>query len=57
MPTPTNVMEIKRFLGTSSFYQRYFRDFVNKVAPMCTLLKKDENFTWMKIFPMACAKS
>jgi hypothetical protein len=53
MPTPTNVMEIKRFLGVASFYQRYFQDFASKVAPMCKLLKKDEKFIWIK----ACAKS
>ncbi len=52
-PTPTNVMEIKRFLRAASFYRHYFRDFASKVALMCKLLKKDENFLWIK----ACAKS
>jgi hypothetical protein len=53
MPPPTNVMEIKQFLGVASFYQCYFQDFANKATPMCKLLKKDENFIWIE----ACAES
>jgi len=48
-----SVIEIKRFLGLASFYQCYFWDFASKVAPMCKLLKKNEEFKWTK----ACNKS
>jgi len=40
MLTPTNLIEIKKFLGATNFYQHYFRNFASKVAPMCKLLKK-----------------
>jgi hypothetical protein len=53
MRPPTNVMEIKQFLGAASFYRCYFQDFASKATPMCKLLKKDEKFMWTK----ACAKS
>jgi hypothetical protein len=47
------MIELKRFLGATSFYRHYFQDFANKTAPMCKLLKKDEKFKWTK----ACNKS
>jgi hypothetical protein len=63
MPISVNVTHIKRFLGTTSFYRHYFRDFASKVAPICKLLKKDEivectkaynkSWEWMKTF-MTC---
>lgn len=53
MPIPTNMTEIKWFLGVAGFYQCYFWDFTSKVAPMCKLLKKDEKFMWTE----TCAKS
>ncbi len=42
MLAPVNVIEIKRFLGVVGFYRQYFKDFVNKITPMCKLLKKNE---------------
>ncbi len=45
-----NMIELKRFLGATSFYRHYFQDFANKTAPMCKLLKKDEEFKWTKTF-------
>ncbi len=53
MLTPTNVMEIKWFLGAVGFYWCYLWNFASKAAPMCKLLKKDEKIIWIK----ACAKS
>jgi hypothetical protein len=53
MLIPTNPIEIKQFLGTTSFYQCYFQNFVSKTTPMCKLLKKYKEFKWMD----ACAKS
>ncbi len=53
MSVSTNVIKIRRFLGVVGFYQCYFWDFANKAAPMCQLLKKDEEFKWTK----ACNKS
>jgi len=44
MPTPTNVIKLKRFLRAPSFYRHYFRNFATKDAPMCKLLKKDTHY-------------
>jgi hypothetical protein len=44
MPTPTNVIKIKRFLGFADFYKTYFKDFAIKATPMCKPFKKDESF-------------
>ncbi len=41
MPTPTNVIKIKQFLGPTDFYKRYF---ATKATPMCKPFKKDEVF-------------
>jgi hypothetical protein len=40
MPTPTNVIKIKGFLGPTDFYKRYFKDFATKATPMCKPIKK-----------------
>jgi hypothetical protein len=53
MPIPTNPIEIKRFLGVTHFYRRYFQDFASKTTTMCKLLKKDEEFKLTD----ACAKA
>lgn len=46
-PTPTNPTDqLEIFLGVIGFYQRYFRNFVNKVIPMCKLPKIYEPFIW-----------
>jgi hypothetical protein len=37
-----SIIEIKRFLGVTKFYQRYLWDFTNKVTSMCKLFKMDE---------------
>lgn len=44
MPTPTNVIKIKQFLGPTDFYKRYFKDIATKATPMCKPFKKDEVF-------------
>jgi hypothetical protein len=53
MLAPSNLTKIKQFQGIASFYRCYFWDFASKARPMCKLLKKDEEFSWIK----ACAKS
>jgi hypothetical protein len=46
MPTLTNLTELKKILHATSFYRRYFRNSVVKVAPMCKLLKMDTHYWW-----------
>ena len=41
LPPPTNVKDIRAFLGHAEFYRRFIKDF-NKVArPLTNLLSKD----------------
>ncbi len=47
MLVPTILIEIKWFLGATSFYRHYFQDFASKTTPMCKLLKKDKELKWM----------
>jgi hypothetical protein len=53
MPIPITMTQTKRFLGVARFYRYYFWNVASKVAPMCKLLKKDEEFKWIE----ACNKS
>ena len=41
LPPPTNVKGIRSFLGHAGFYQRFIKDFLKIVKPLCNLLEKD----------------
>ncbi|XP_074297921.1 uncharacterized protein LOC141628720 [Silene latifolia] len=41
LPYPTNVREVKPFLGHARFYRRFIKDFSKIAAPLCKLLQKD----------------
>ena len=45
-PTPTNVIEVKRFLGLASYYRRFIADFAKIAKPLVTLTEKDSTFIW-----------
>ena len=45
-PTPTNVTDVRSFLGLCSFYRRFIRWFSELAAPMTDLTKKDRAFVW-----------
>jgi hypothetical protein len=47
------LMNATKVLGIVGFYQRHFRDFVNKLALMCKFLNKDEMFNWTKAYSKA----
>ncbi|KHJ89073.1 integrase core domain protein, partial [Oesophagostomum dentatum] len=47
-PTPTNITEIKAFLGMCSFFRRFVHNFALIASPLTALTKKDVPFVWTK---------
>lgn len=45
-PSPTNVKEIKGFLGLGGYYRRFIENFALITRPLTKLLKKNANFEW-----------
>lgn len=46
LPVPTNVKEVRRVVGTFSWYRRFIPDFATVISPLTALLKKSRNFVW-----------
>ena len=46
MKPPTNVKELKRFLGFIGYYRRFIKDFAKIAAPLYALLQKDKLWNW-----------
>lgn len=44
--TPTNVSELRRFVGMASWYRRFVPDFSSVIAPLTNLTKKNVSFIW-----------
>ena len=45
-PVPTNVSELRSFLGIMSYYRRYIKDFSMIARPLNDNLKKTATWTW-----------
>jgi len=48
LPPPTNVKEIRSFLGHAGFYRRFIKDFSKIAKPLCNLLNRDTTFKFDK---------
>jgi len=45
-PRPTNVTEVRSFLGMAGYYRRFLKDFSKIATPLTQLLRKDHKFNW-----------
>ena len=45
-PPPTDVSEVRQFLGLASYYRRFVPQFASIASPLHSLLKKDAVFSW-----------
>ena len=50
---PTNVTEIRSFLGLARYYRKFVEGFSKLATPMTKLTKKEEKFVWSE----ACQQS
>jgi hypothetical protein len=46
LETPTNVSEIRSFLGLAGYYRRFIEGFSKLAKPMTALLEKNTKFVW-----------
>ena len=46
IPPPKNVTEIRRFVGTASWYRRFVPNFSATIAPLTNLTKKNVRWSW-----------
>ncbi|KAI3472595.1 hypothetical protein Pfo_030078, partial [Paulownia fortunei] len=52
-PTPTNVSEVRSFLGLAGYYRRFVQGFSKIATPMTMLTRKNVKFLWTN----ACERS
>ena len=45
-PTPSDVSQVRQFLGLASYYRRFVPEFARIASPLHALLKKDAVFNW-----------
>lgn len=46
MPHPTNVSELKSFLGMANFYGKFIKNLSSHLSPLYELLKKGKHWKW-----------
>lgn len=46
IPSPSNVSEVRRFIGMTSWYRRFVKDFSTLVSPLTQLTKKNIRWNW-----------
>ena len=45
-PTPTNLKELRNFLGLANYYRRFVKGFSHIANPLNALTKKGVSFNW-----------
>ena len=45
-PMPSNIIEVRSFLGMTGYYQRLIKDFSKIASPLTQLLRKEHKFEW-----------
>jgi len=50
---PTNISEIRNFLGLVGYYQRFVKDFSKIASPLTNPLKKANKFKWTEKYEKA----
>ena len=43
---PTNISELRSFLGITSYYRAFISEYSDKAEPLTRLLKKEVKYTW-----------
>ncbi len=46
MKPPTNVKEVRRFLGMCGFYRKHIENFSSLASPLTNLTRKKQPFEW-----------
>jgi hypothetical protein len=46
MKSPSNIKEVRSFLGLAGYYRRFVHKFAEITSPIAELLHKDHNFNW-----------
>lgn len=46
LPVPKTVKEVRRIVGTFSWYRRFIPEFASTISPITALLKKSRKFVW-----------
>ena len=47
-PTPTNVHEVRSFIGLCSYYRKFIKSFSEVAEPLHRLTRKNQTFTWSR---------